>query len=473
MIRSLLRRCIHAFILLGLISIIAFSLNKLVPGDEVLDYLSIDDSRYSSSADPLERRDAYTNVALKRGLDLPAFYFSVMPGYYPDSLFHIMPVEDRQTVIEWAQYSKDKAAAIQLYKDLVSGLHDACPKADTSVVANRICQDIDAVLGLHDLFSVHHKVIRLQNEINQNQITDTTYSTIISVINKDIEKLISPPKDLSFSTWVPVFRWHGTHNQYHQWIGGLVTFRPLTSLVDGRNAWAKMIDALKWTLLLNGLAFILAIVFGIVIGIWSGTHDGFKTERLVNVLLFALFALPSFWLATLFIYFLSTGEWLSILPAGGLGSYHSTGSVFEKWGIIALHLILPVICLTLGSLAYVSRQMKQSVVLQLSQPYILSLRTQGVSEKTIVRKHVIRNALFPVITLVGGSIPGLLSGSLIIEVIFSIPGMGRLMYSSLLAHDWPVVFPILMLSATITVVTYMLTDIIYKWADPRVKSMES
>ncbi len=84
---------------------------------------------------------------------------------------------------------------------------------------------------------------------------------------------------------------------------------------------------------------------------------------------------------------------------------------------------------------------------------------------------MIRNAFFPLITIIGGSIPALLSGSLIIEIIYSIPGMGRLMYSSLLARDWPVVFPVLMLSAAITVTSYVLTDMVYKWADPRVKTI--
>ena len=472
MIRSLLWRCIHAFILLGVISIIAFGLSKMVPGDEILDYLSIDDSRYSSSAGPLEQRITYAKVSHKRGLDLPFFYFSIQPGYYPDSLFNIMPVADRRTVVQWVKASKEKDASMQLYKDLISGLSYSCLRGDTSATGQIICTEIDKLLATHDLFSVHHNIIRLQNDINKNELIDAGYASIISTLNADIEKLIKSPGTLSASSWLPSFQWHGTHNQYHQWMSRLVTFKPLTSLIDGRNAWSKIIDALKWTLLLNGFAFLLAIVSGILIGIWSGTHDGFATERLINMLLFALFALPSFWLATLFIYFFSTGEWLTVFPSGGLGPYHSADTMIEKWGIITTHLILPVLCLALGSLAYVSRQMKQSVVHQLHQPYVLSLRAQGISEKSILKKHVIRNSLYPVITLIGGSIPGLLSGSLIIEVIFSIPGMGRLMYSSLLARDWPVVFPILMLSATITVFTYILTDLVYKWADPRVKTME-
>jgi len=473
MIRSLLRRCINAFILLGVISIIAFGLSKLVPGDEVLDYLGVDDSRYSSSASAFEQRVAYAKVAHKRGLDLPAFYITVVPGYYPDSLYSIMPAEDKKTVMKWVQGSKDKETSIRLYKDLLSGLNYACTKADTSTTGNLFCLEIHKMVVMHDLFPIHHSIIRLQSHIIEHQPSDSTYSKIISNLKEDIEKLVNSPKKLNASSWLPSFRWHGTQNQYHQWMAGFITFKPLTSLIDGRNAWSKILDALKWTLLLNGLAFVLAMFLGILIGIWSGTHEGYALERMINVLLFALFALPSFWLATLFIYFLSTGQWFTLFPSGGLGPYHSADTLAEKWGIITTHLILPVVCLALGSLAYVSRQMKQSVVHQLDQPYVLSLRAQGISEKSILRKHVIRNAIFPVITLIGGSIPGLLSGSLIIEVIFSIPGMGRLMYSSLIARDWPVVFPILMFSATITVITYILTDMVYKWADPRVKSMET
>ena len=473
MIRSLLKRGFHAFILLGLISIIAFGLSKLVPGDEVLDYLGVDDSSYSTSSSPLAQRNAYARVASKRGLDLPLFYFSIRPGYYPDSLYSIMPVEDRQALLKWVQVSKNKSASVQLYNDLISGMTYSCLRGDTSVPDKTICDEFHKLLRIPDLFNLRHSALQLQQIITQNASPDSSYVKIISTINQDIERLLNSPKTVAAIEWLPAVRWHGTHNQYHQWMAGFITFKPLTSLIDGRNAWSKILVSLNWTLLLNGFAFLLAMMLGLLIGVWSGTHDGYAAERLLNVVLFGLFALPSFWLATLFIYFFSTGEWLSIFPSSGLGPYHSADSFLERWGIIAVHLTLPVLCLALGALAYVSRQMKQSVVHQLSQPYVLSLRTQGISEKTILRKHVIRNALFPIVTLLGSSIPGLLSGSLIIEVIFSIPGMGRLMYTSLVARDWPVVFPILMFSATITVITYLLTDIVYKWIDPRVKSLDT
>ncbi|HEY3387859.1 MAG TPA: ABC transporter permease [Saprospiraceae bacterium] len=472
MLKSLLKRFAYACTLLGIISIIAFYLGKLVPGDEILDYLSIDESGYSSRSNPLEQRTAYSRVAEKRGLNLPYFYFSIRPGFYPDSLYSIVPVEDRNTIMAWVQTTHNHPGAMQLYRDCIQSLHLSCTKADTSAVADKICLSVSSVINAKDLFTAHHQLIRLQQDISQLN-ADQSFTAQVQKLNEDLDILVKSPKKLTSLEWLPSFDWHGTSNQYHKWITGFLSFKPLTSLIDGRNAWTKIIDALKWTLLLNGFAFVLAIVLGILIGLWSGTHDGTWMERLINIKLFALFALPSFWLATLLIYFFSSGEWLSVFPSGGLGSYNATNNLFEKSGILISHLFLPVLCLALGSLAYVSRQMKQSVMHQFRQPYVLSLRTQGISEKTILRKHVFRNALFPMITMIGGALPALLSGSLIIEVIFSIPGMGRLMYNSLLARDWPVVFPILMFAATITVFAYILTDVIYKWADPRTKTMES
>lgn len=473
MLKPLLKRVVYACILLGFISVIAFYLSKLVPGDEILDYLSIDESRYSAASDPIEQKEAYTGVAAKRGLNLPLFYFSVRPGYYPDSLYHIVPVEDRETLRHWVQVTKNKNAAVHLHRNLMKGIYQVCPYADTSLIADQSCQTFNNALTTKDLFSMQHQIIRLEEVVAKASQTDPMIADWIQVLKNDLAVLINKPHRLHTSDWLPSFSWHGAESQYHRWLTGFVSFKPVTSLIDGRDAWVKILEALRWTVLLNGLAFLLAISLGMAIGIWSGTHDGSWAERILHIKLFALFALPSFWLATLFIYFFASGEWLSVFPAGGLGRYNTPVNIFTEGGMVLWHLVLPVLCLALGSLAYISRQMKQSVLKQLKQPYVLSLRTLGISEKTILRKHVFRNALFPMITMIGASIPALLSGSLIIEVIFNIPGMGRLMYTSLMARDWPVVFPILMFAATITVLAYILTDIVYKWADPRVKTMES
>ena len=470
MIISLFRRFISAILLLWVISIIAFWLSKKAPGDEVMDYLNIDDP-INMNSNPLELRSSYRLIAQRRELDLPLFYWTISPGYYPDSLEYILPFDDRAALESWIRESKNGKTSLQLYQQLYAGILTSCGNTDQLQMTDHLCQTFNRSIKTHDLNLVQKNIQDLGDSLRSISYEGKETVNQIESILLTCETLLNSSSQIPGSGWLPSFEWNGLHNQYHRWITGLLAQRPLTSLVDGLNAWSKIYDALKWTLLLNGLAFLLALILGVGIGMWSGTHDGQSIERIMNWILFALFALPSFWLGTLFIYFLSSGEWLSIFPAGGLGQYHSVGTWLEKWSIISYHLFLPVLCLALGALAYVSRQMKQSVLHQFRQPYVKALRTQGISEKTIIRRHIFRNAIFPVITIIGGSIPALISGSLIIEVIYSIPGMGRLMYNSLLARDWPVVFPVLMLGAAVTIFSYALTDIIYKWADPRVKTI--
>ena len=170
------------------------------------------------------------------------------------------------------------------------------------------------------------------------------------------------------------------------------------------------------------------------------------------------------------IVFFTTPEysrWLDIFPAGGIGNYHfETGA--KKLAIMVGSLILPVISLLLGALAYVTRQMRDSVVRESEKPYVRMARAKGLSEKEIYRSQILRNALFPMITLVGSAIPASVSGSVVIEVLFGIPGMGRLMYSSILSQDWQVVYVMVLIAALLTVIGYLISDILYRLVDPRV-----
>ncbi len=468
MIQSLLRKFLYALLWLWMISVLAFWLSKQVPGDEILDYLSIENNAFSTSLNPDQQREIYYRVAHKRGLDLPFFYFSLHKGIYPDTLFSLFPLDDRQVVKAWIHQSHDGKRSMELYTSLRTALHYSCTTGTSLTLADSCTRQLQNILIQTDIHQLHQQVNML-SQLAETGGQDSLLNDLVENIKQKGDAL-QEHQPLSFAQFWPTLNWNGFHNQYHQWIAGLISFQPLTSLVDGRNAWVKISEALKWTLILNGLAFLFAIFLGVMIGIWSGKREGTRKEKWLSMFLFTFFAIPSFWLATLLVLVFSSGEWLSVLPPGGLGQYQDAHSLPEKCGIIGFHLILPVFCLTIGSLAYVSRQMKQSVQHEFTQPYVSALRTLGIAEKTILRKHVVRNALFPMITLMGNALPAILSGSLIIEVIFSIPGMGRLMFTSLMERDWPVVFPILMLAATVTVISYTLTDVIYKWLDPRVKS---
>ena len=461
--RLVLRNTVYAALLLWAISLAAFGLSRMVPGDVVLDYLSIDYRAFSTSMNPAALRAAYARVAAKRGFDQPAFYVSVRPGYTPPGLDSIPYREDRETVAAWCVETLEGDRCLSIYRSLRAALDQRC----TTPGASRECDAIHQLLTIRAIPELHQQLGRLHAGMTADSIA---WQSTLAEAHADIEALMRGSRKVTRVPWLPRITWHGKANQYHAWMTGLVRLKPLTSLVDGRDAWTKIGESVRWTLLMNTLAFLLALAAGIAIGVWSGAHDQHLAERIINVALFVVYALPSFWVATLLITWLASGEGLSLFPTGGLGPYARADNLLEKWGIILRHLTLPVCCMALGAIAYVSRQMKMSVVHQLGQPYVGFLRTQGLPARTILHRHVVRNASFPMITLAGQSIPVLLSGSLLIEVIFSIPGMGRLLYNSLIARDWPVVFPILMISATVTVVAYILTDAVYQWADPRVKT---
>ena len=178
--------------------------------------------------------------------------------------------------------------------------------------------------------------------------------------------------------------------------------------------------------------------------------------------------MPTFWLALLLMMFF--GVYLEMLPISGLKSFnYSDMSPLEKLGDIVSHLILPVGISAFGGLAGISRYMKNSLLEVLRQEYITTARAKGLPEKIVLRKHALRNALLPVITILGLSVPGLIGGSVIFESIFSIPGMGQLFYMSVMARDYPTIMGILVIGAFLTLIGNLLADILYAMADPRIR----
>ncbi|MEL6392726.1 MAG: ABC transporter permease, partial [Bacteroidota bacterium] len=156
-------------------------------------------------------------------------------------------------------------------------------------------------------------------------------------------------------------------------------------------------------------------------------------------------------------------------PSMGVGRIpDGTGWLAILW-IRIKHLFLPVLMLAYPSWAYLSRQMRASTLTELGKPYIQTARLKGLGEDQILRKHVLRNALFPIITMLAGLFPTLLAGSVLIEMIFNLPGMGQLLVTSTLEQDWPVVTAILIISGLATILGLLMADILYRWADPRLR----
>lgn len=256
--------------------------------------------------------------------------------------------------------------------------------------------------------------------------------------------------------------------QYADWIKKLAHFDFGRSFVDNRPVLEKIAERLPITLLINVLAILIIFFFSIPIGIKSAVKYGSLSDKTMTVLVFLGFAAPDFWLALLLMSFF--GVRLGLLPVSGITSLDFESLTFlGKIADVAQHLILPVCVASIGSLAGISRYMRQSMLEAISCDYVRTARAKGLPEKTVIYKHALRNALLPIVTIVGLSVPGLISGSVIIETIFSIPGIGRLMVESVFARDYNVIMAGLFISALLTLLGNLMSDIAYVYIDPRIR----
>ncbi len=257
--------------------------------------------------------------------------------------------------------------------------------------------------------------------------------------------------------------------QYILWMGNMLTGDFGNSFKDNRPVIDKIIERLPVTITISLLSFLLIYIIAIPIGIYSAARQYSFWDRTTTVILFILYSLPDFWIATLAIVFLCNVEFIKIFPTSGIRSenYDSLPMLDQVKDRI-MHLFLPVAITSLAAFAFVSRQMRSSMLEVIRQDYIRTARAKGLSERKVVLKHALRNSLIPIITLVGGLLPLMIGGSVIIETIFSIPGIGQLAFQAILDRDYPLIMAELVLSSTLTVVGILLVDILYSFVDPRI-----
>jgi len=243
------------------------------------------------------------------------------------------------------------------------------------------------------------------------------------------------------------------------------------SYSDGRPVWSILKEALLITFIINSIAIIIIYLLSIPLGVYIAINKDSLFDRLTTLLLFILYSLPTFWIATILIVFFTNNEYgMDWFPGFGLGSnkINDTMGLFEEMGIRLYHIILPMFCLTYGGLAYLSRQMRGGVINTFKQDYIRTARSKGLDENVIIWKHTFRNSLIPIITIFASLFPAMIGGSLILEIIFSIPGMGKLALDSLFSRDWPILFTVVMFSSILTLIGILVSDILYTIVDPRI-----
>ncbi|MGZ6540057.1 MAG: ABC transporter permease, partial [Bacteroidia bacterium] len=226
-----------------------------------------------------------------------------------------------------------------------------------------------------------------------------------------------------------------------------------------------------WSLFFSMLSVILAYAVSIPVGVKAAAKRGSRFDKISSLTLFILYSMPSFWLATLLLMTFANPDVVHLFPASGVKpalGYPDGASLFEKIKISFPYIILPAICYTYSSFAFLSRTMRVSMIEIISQDYIRTAHAKGLSEKIVIWKHAFRNALLPIITVFANVFPAAIGGSVIIESIFTIPGMGSETIYAIQNNDYPMIIAVLTITAFLTLVGYLISDILYAIVDPRI-----
>jgi peptide/nickel transport system permease protein len=256
--------------------------------------------------------------------------------------------------------------------------------------------------------------------------------------------------------------------QYVYWLRSAATLDFGTSILDRRPVRERIAEKLPATFQLNVFAFLLAASLGIPIGLWSATRSGHLMERASAVGFFVLYSLPSFWVALLLIQWFAVR--LNVLPLFGMVSNdYGDMSAAEQFADRARHFVLPVITMTYAQLAIFARFTKSAMTEVIRQDFITAARAKGAGSASVLWRHAFRNALMPLITLLGLTIPYLISGSVLVEQIFQWDGIGLLYYDAVLSRDYPTVMGLTVATAVVTLLASLVADIFYALADPRVR----
>lgn len=468
MAKYLFKRILIFIPTLIVISFLAFGLSKMAPGDPVYAILA-EGPGISSIGSYAHSERVYEETAVMLGLDKPVFYASLSSQAFPDTIYRILKRTDRNNLKKLI-YQYGNWPEIELYFHELKAFQARTYEVKIAEPSNELTM---VKTNLKRLFIAYKdNVIQSRlDTIDQNILRD---EGLLAQIGPDFKRLKRAYESVlnNSSRWklyVPDVKWNGWDNQYHHWFFNFIQGDFGLSYKDNRPVASSIWEALKKTLLLNFLALFFVFILAIPLGVFSATYRDSFFDRATTLVLFILYSLPTFWIGTMLVVFFTTPEYnMNWFPSSGLGELPAQAPFWDRFWETAGHLILPVFCLTYGSLAFLSRQVRSSMLQVIQEDYVRTAYAKGLRAKTVIWKHAFRNALFPLITLLASIFPGILAGSVVIEVIFNIFGMGKLTVDAIFDKNWPIVYTVLMLSAIMTMVGILVADILYAWADPRV-----
>lgn len=464
------------------ISLLAFVISINSPADPVEQLARSASAEGSSSTETSASKKIKNEIREKLGLDLPVFYLSLQSQADCDTLLRITSRAERESLVALTkQYGNWKE--IQTFHNNIDHT--------LSVIAT-----LNDSSKLEEINELRFETLSLK-EISDHQIITTKIEKSLSIANnmnsKEMQHSLVDLQEsflnieINASKWlnyIPRIQFNGFDNQYHIWLlGDFLTEKKRgkkgivrgdfgNSFSDNQPVAQKILDKFFYSFLLVIISIVLAYVISIPLGVYSAYKAGSKFDSISSIITFMLYSLPGFFVGTWMLYYFSNPDNFMWFPTGGVKDpslFDDNWSFWQKVVHQSPYFVLPIITYTYSSFAFISRIMKVSMLDVLGQDYIRTARAKGLSEFTVVTKHALKNAMLPIVTMFANIFPAAVGGSVILETIFSIPGMGLEIFNAVIGTDVPMIVAVFTITGILTVIGYLVSDILYAFIDPRIK----
>jgi len=484
----IIKRLLFFIPTLLIISLMAFIISLMAPGDPA--ERNVQTQTGSGYVSISEQRLVQKKIWRKKlGLDLPVFYISIQSFASPDTLHRVYPEGDRK-LLERLIRMYGNWPEISRYFQSIRSLETA----STTISPHAYNSSPEKAGALNEikfacltLFSAHNPG-QVTTRLNQLQklITENDFMALMPYMN-NLRGSYNTMKSARtvYKNYIPSVSFN-SRNQFHRWIFGdgnwltgkdAVFSRGIirgdfgTSYITGLPVMQELVPSIKWSLLFAAVGIVIAYFISIPVGIFSAASIGGAFDRISNGVLLMLYSMPVFWVATLLLLMFANPSVLQIFPASGVMPVTGYGRDASPLQIIMItipYMILPLFCMIYGVVAYLSRSVRISMIGELNLDYIKTARAKGLPEKAVLMDHAFKNSRLPLITLLANVLPMSIAGSLIIESIFTIPGMGFQTLFAIHHQNYPVVIAIFTLTGFMSLTGYLLADILYAWTDPRI-----
>ncbi len=465
MLRYFLRRLLIALPTLLIVSLAVFGISKCAPGDPV-EALFTEELR----TEPGQEAEQYRRAARQLGLDKPVFYFTLAPAPFPDTFWGVYPAERRKRLSKLV-FQTGNWPNVSLYDSSLSAFsRSVLSLGDTSSARRSIAPELSLLMTASRLEEIEASVRKISSLTDSLPDREKLTPGLAS-LQSDVQRMQQNKNPLKI--YQPAFHWNGISNQYHTWLTGFLTGDwGLTRRMNP--VWVELKPALLATVTLSGTALLLAFLIAIPLGVEMARFQNSRFDRWSKQLLFFLHSMPVFWMGGLLVILFTGnifGKPLVENPYLDITDQWMAGSEsFPAWFVRKLtRFVLPIAVLTLHALALIAIQMRGGMIETVRQDYIRTARAKGLNEDDVYWKHAFRNALFPIITLLGALLPALLTGSLVVETLFNFPGLGIKTQTAFLHHDLGTLSAVLMAVAILTITGNIVADMMYALADPRVR----